>query len=415
MAISELRAITKKELDEAIEAHSRYLNGKSGAKRMVFNNCDLSGAIIRNCDLRDADFTGSRLDRADLSGSNLKSAAFFSADLRRANLKYCNMARTDLRGALFNGADLTYADLSEADMREGVVARRDKHGELEIVAHAPMATSSCDTSFRNAKMNNAKMGGIIAVAADFSGAMMRDVKLVRAHLKQAKMVGTDLSNSDLSGANLEGANLEGAVLAGANTYCMKTAGANLSNVLKEPPKVSDSEAKSISDLVKNHILWRKTMGEQGKAGVFDGMDLRPAFTMNSQPLTAFRAKAAIMFGMDLSFSELQGAVLTGSDMRLIDLQNCDMRGINLSECKLQRADFKKAILGPLILPDGREFPSDLRNADLTYADLTGVDLTKVRLDGADLTGAILDGTKILPSVIPLIKTDDNLNGLDIAL
>lgn len=394
MTISELRYVSPIELEKALKAHDAYMNGKMGARRLVLNNCDLRQANLRNCDLRNADFTGSRLERADLSGANLKSASLFSCDLRLANLTYSDLSRADLRGALFNGADLSHANLSEADMREGVVMRQERNGDLTTVSHAPLATSSCETSFRGAQMSNAKMGGIIAIAADFSDAVMRDVKLVRAHLKQANLTGADLSNSDLSGANLEGACLKGAVLTGASTFGMDTRGADMSDVLVEPKLPDADTANRIKAMLESHIEWRKTMGEKGEPAAFDELDLRSGIVLSEQPLTAFRARNSILYGMDLSGSELQGANLSGADLRLCDFADCDLRGVNFSGAKLRRANIKGANITPLTLPDGREFQCDFSNADLAFCDLSGLDLRTVKLNGADFSNAILTDTKI---------------------
>lgn len=414
MATSELRYVSKEELEKAVKAHFAYMNGKMGARRLVLQNCDLSGANLRNCDLRDADFTGSSLERADLSGSNLKSASLFSCDFRLANLTYADLSRADLRGSLFNGADLSNANLSEADMREGLVMRKEKNGELTSVTHAPLATSSCETNFRGATLSKAKMGGIIAIAADFSDAIMREVKMVRAHLKQANLSGADLTNSDLSGANLEGACLKGANLSGASTFGMDTRGADMSEILVEPKKPDPDTARRIKTMLESHILWRKSMGGEGEPGVFDDLDLRSAIVLAGQPLTAFRAKNSVLYGMDLSAAELQGANLANSDMRLVDLQNSDLRGVNLSGANLRRAKFNGANLRPLTLPDGREFCADFSNAELCFCDLSGIDFRKVKLNGADFTNAILDNTLITPQMAELISLDNNAAGLVIA-
>lgn len=411
MTIEDLRPVSQEEIDKAIIAHEAYLNGKPGAKRMVFNHCDLTGAKIRNRDLRDADFTGSRLERADLSGSNFKSAAFFSSDLRRANLKYCNLSRADMRGALFNGADLTNADLSDADLREGVVARRDKKGGLTQITHVPMAASGCDTIFRGATLTSTKMHGMIAISADFTDAVMRETKLVRAHLKQAILAGADLSFSDLSGANLEGADLHGAIIAGANTAGMDVRGADLSGIVKEPEGEDAKLAQHIANLIDLHILWRKTMGKDGQAGVFDNYDLRAAKELSGQPLTAFRARNSTMCSLDFSGAELQGAVLTGSDMRNCDLKDCDMRGINLSKCNLQRSDFRNSDFSPLILADGREIICDLSCADLSYTDLSGLDLSRAKMMGVNLTGAKLVNTKIPQNAVNTLILGENVEVL----
>ena len=60
------------------------------------------------------------------------------------------------------------------------------------------ATGAC---LAGANLERSKLTGIVAVAADFSDAIMKDCKLVRANLKQASFRGADLAGADLSGDN----------------------------------------------------------------------------------------------------------------------------------------------------------------------------------------------------------------------
>ena len=80
------------------------------------------------------------------------------------------------------------------------------------------------------------LGGILALKADFSDAILKDAKLVRANLKQANMKGANLSGADLSGCDLGGADLQDAVLVGVKTVGWNVSDANLKGVLTDEVK-----------------------------------------------------------------------------------------------------------------------------------------------------------------------------------
>lgn len=387
-----------------LDAHKAYRTGRAGGRRAVFDYVHLSGFDFSGRDLTDADFTGSRLDKADFSRCQLLGASFFGADLRQATFVNTDLRRADLRGSLVHGANLTGANLAEADLREGVVVRQDSSGELRAVTHAVLPVNAGDASFRNATLNRARMGGTIAMAADFSFATMRGVNLTRAHLKQAKLVGADLTGADLSGANLEGADLRDCILLGARTTMMRTRGADMTGVMSEPPRIEPAEEKRIAQMLESHLLWRQTMGEKGQPGIFDELDLRGASALAGRKLTALRARRATLFGLDLSGCELQGASLSGADLRAVRMGKADLRGASLSGVRGQRMILAGSDLTPLVLPNGRRLACDLSGADLSWADLSGANLSEAVLDGATMDGAKLDGTIFSPEIASRLNT-----------
>lgn len=394
MTIQRLKRLPADGILRILAQHQAYRDGRPGGRRAKFDYCDLRGQQFAGLDLQDADFTGARLDGANFERANLTSAAFFGADLRRVNFREASLRRGDLRGSLVHGADLTSADLSEADLREGVVARQSGDGHLTQITHASLPTSTGEALFRGATLSGAKMGGVIAIAADFSFATMRHVRLVRAHLKQAIMVGTDLSGADLSGADFEGADLRNAIIVGAKTDMMRTRGANMTGVLREPPPLDIIEAARIATLLDNHVLWRTTMGKQGSPATFDGLDLRGAHNLARKPLTGLRARNAVLFGLDMTGCELQGATMNEADLRQVNLSSADMRGCSLRGTQLQMSKLDGADLGPLVLPDGRQVVADLSGADLTATSLRGANLANANLSGAIVYGAQLTGANL---------------------
>jgi uncharacterized protein YjbI with pentapeptide repeats len=390
MDVTSLKRISDSEIAARLAAHKAYCRGTPGGIRARFDYCDLSGAKFIGLDLADVDFTGAKLDRADFTGSKLSSAAFFGADLRCAKLMSCDLRRADLRGALVHGADLSGSDLSGADLREGVIARKTKHGELVTIQHDALAVNAGEANFRGANLNSARMSGIIGVAADFSYANMRNVKLVRAHLKQAILVGCDLSDADLSGADLEGADMRGAILIGATTLMMRTRGVDMRDVIIAPPSPAPEEIERISNLLDGHVLWHTSDGRSGAPASFNGLDLRGCGKLAGKSLAGLKARDAILFGMDLTDVQLQGAMLAGADLRGVDLSGADLRGANLVGARLQRARLHSCRLSPLVISGDRQFPADVSSADLTAADLTGADLRGIKTDNTIFTSATLD-------------------------
>lgn len=385
---SPLTKLTEGEVRKRLTAHVAYQRGTPGGVRARFDYCDLAGMRFLSAELTDADFTGARLERADFTAAHLSGATFFGADLRCAKLMKCDLRRADLRGALVQGADLSDSDLTNADLREGIIARKSDQGELVIMRHEALAVNAGDAKFRGSNLSNAKMGGIIGVAADFSYANMRNVKLIRAHLKQAIMVGCELSGADLSGANLEGADLRGAIMIGTNTMMMNTRGADMREVISAPPLQDPLEAQRIHHMLEGHVLWHSSEGISGKPASFDGLDMRGCQRLSGKPLAGLRARGGIFFGLDMTDVQLQGAMLAGADFRGADLSGADLRGANLSGAKLQRARLVGCKMSPMIVSGERQFPCDLSGADLSAADLTGADLRGARTENATFANAL---------------------------
>ena len=113
------------------------------------------------------------------------------------------------------GANLIGADLFEADLREGTIAEKDK---IRKSARAAARCGSVRTAGGHAEFRQSRARqdtGAIAVQADFTDAVMKGCRLIRANLRQARLTGANLENADLSGCNLTGADLAGAILIGA--------------------------------------------------------------------------------------------------------------------------------------------------------------------------------------------------------
>ena len=105
-------------------------------------------------------------------------------------------------------------------------------GEFESLKHAAEKAADEKIYLRDAdlvgadlsdaNLVDANLSGADLVGANLSGANLRDANLSGANLSDANLVDANLSGADLVGANLSGANLRGANLVGADLEPIKT-------------------------------------------------------------------------------------------------------------------------------------------------------------------------------------------------
>ena len=387
------RRIDQQELDAICARHDRLWQAKPGGARAVFAWMDLSGLSLRGRNLADADFAAACLHETDLTGAKLDNATFFGADMQDCLLVDASMRRADLRGACLRGADLTGADLFEADLREGAIAAADaKLGFRVVEAKARNDTQAQGACLAGANLERSKLTGIVAVQADFTDAIMKDCKLVRANLKQASFRGADLAGADLSGADLSGADLRDAVLVGCKMAMWRTDGADMTGALTDNRAAGEPVDKMpAAEMLAEHAQWCETGGASGRPSVFDGVDLRKLGSITGYNLTALSAKRAVFYGLDMEGVQLQGAHLEGADLRSVNLRGADLRGARLARARLNGADLRQAQLGPLMIAADRLLPVDLTGACLRGADLSGADMKRANLTQADLSRATLRG------------------------
>ena len=402
--MQERRTISQRELEQALRLHEAYRQSKPGGQRALFAYRDLSGCDLSKRDLSDADFSGAFLVGTNLEGANLTSAVLFASNLSKANLRNAKLVRADLRGALLRDADLTGADLFDADLRDGLIAKWQRSGELQ---HVEVETPD-DPALRGLE-DGAVRKPIPAGHTDFSEAVLRNTRLVRADMRNATLAGADLGGADLSGADLRDADLNDAVLTDAVTENTHFIGANLKGTLSDQPAgllVSDLQ-EPLAVLIAKHERWVRSQGHQGAQLDLSGFDLRNAPPLAGTELGAVKASDSVLYGLELTGIGLAAAQLDRADLRSCNLRGADLRGISLKGARLTNSDMRDCRLGPLVVKDGQRIVShlerailrnvDLRGADLREAVLCGADLshanlTDARLDDADLEGAQLTGT-----------------------
>ncbi|ESQ80228.1 pentapeptide repeat-containing protein [Asticcacaulis sp. YBE204] len=382
--------LTQAQVDQICQKHERLKAMKPGGARAVFAWSDISGLDLKGRDLSDADFTAAIMVGTDLSGAKLDQSNLYCVDMQMANLSRASLRRTDLRGACLRGANLSDVDLFEADLREGALALPDKASGLAYVEVSARISDAGFTNLRGANLERSKLSGIQAMKADFTDAIMKSCKLVRANLKQAIMENCDLSGADMSGADVTGASLKDAVMIGTKTESWNASKADLSGILTDKAAGTDITSLPYDEMIKDHAVWVDSVGKEGKPSTFDKADLRALKSIKGLNLTALSAKGAVFYGLDMRGVQLQGAQLQGADLRNCDLRGADLRGVQMKGARLDGSNLEGANLGPLNLGNDRLFPADLSEARVRGVNLQGADMRMVKLDGADLSRSNLD-------------------------
>jgi uncharacterized protein YjbI with pentapeptide repeats len=398
-------AISRTELDRALRMHEAYRQSKPGGQRALFAYRDLSRCDLGKRDLSGADFTGAFLIEANLEGADLTGAVLFASNLSKANLRNAKLVRADLRGAMLRGADLTGADLYDADLRDGIITMWQRSGELQHVE-----VEAGGTAQALPEEGGAARRPTPSAHTDFSDAVMRNTRLVRADLRKATLAGADLGGADLSDADLRGANLDSAVLTDAVMENTHFVGANLKGTLDDKPAglvVADLE-EPLSALIAKHERWVESKGREGAQLDLSGFDLRTAPPLAGAELAALKASDSVFYGLNLVGIGLQAAQLERADLRSCNLRGADLRGISLKGARLTNADLRDCRLGSLVVTGGRSIVSrldktilrnvDLRGADLRHAVLRGADLSNANLMGANLDKADLEGAQLAGTI-----------------
>jgi len=182
----------------------------------ILNYSNLSNANLIKANLKDAELNNAKLIETELDGADLSGAQLIKANLSKAKLVWVKLIGANLREAKFCGADLSDTDLSgaklvNADFSDAILCR----AKLSIGE-----TIINNTDFRNADLSGTELSeftlnGLNFSDAKFIGAVLKEVKLIRANLSGANLSGADLTKANLSDANLSDADLNKTKFKGA--------------------------------------------------------------------------------------------------------------------------------------------------------------------------------------------------------
>jgi uncharacterized protein YjbI with pentapeptide repeats len=185
---------------------------------------DLKGLNLTQLDLADLDFKRALLDGADL----------YASDITRANLSGSSLVGARLDRVTLTGADFSGADLTEARILRPTVftSLQVSTGEAPKFVGAKLVRMISDgwldrADFTDADLSDAVLGRAATrepspnsppslVGANFTRAVLKEVKLAGTPLKYARFVDADLSGANLRGTDLSKADFTGANIAGAD-------------------------------------------------------------------------------------------------------------------------------------------------------------------------------------------------------
>ena len=424
------KKISQQELDEILEKHMLFANGRTGGERATLSMFDLSYLDLSGRNLARIECAGTLFCHCDLSDANLEGAVLFAADMRYTNLQRVKLDKSDIRGACLAGSDLTGASLVDADMRDGVLLKPKKGGgDLIPVVHEDATGGFEKATIRGADMTGAKVSDSMIVQTDMTDCILRNAKFIRTNLSLSNLTGCDLEGADFTDANLSGAIFHGAVFNHTNLSNADLSGADLVGAIFDnmdltkvnldvaylAKRVEDLDI-SLQEIVLLHARWVDSNGSDGARAVFSKTDLTGK-DLSGVNLAASDMSFAILQKVNFSRSELLMADLSFADLRGAEMARSDLRGIKLTRANLVGANMVGALLGEVvistkaqggkvranldhaILRDAKLNGADLRNADLEATDLRNADLRDADLRGAslldaDLTGADLRGAQL---------------------
>ena len=118
-----IRSLPPRALKAAIEAHTRYRQGRPGGTRANLSYVDLDNVNLEGVDLSEADLRGADLRGTNLGGANLSSAHLDGANFFKAVLDGADLAGAFLNRAQFlNCAQLIVAQNWQSTFRDDALA-----------------------------------------------------------------------------------------------------------------------------------------------------------------------------------------------------------------------------------------------------------------------------------------------------
>ncbi len=267
-------------------------------KENIYVIPDFSGA-----DLTDADLLSANLNRANLSKANLFDADLSGADLSGADLSEADLSGADLSDANLNRANLSKANLNRANFFDAQLREADL-SRAQLINAELVSTNLSKANLNRANLSDSNLNG-----ANLSNSNLNEANFSCANLFDVNLIGANLSNANLIKASLRNINFDKAILHGARTGWTIFARVDLSGatgldgVIHEGPSTIGTDTiqksggripeiflrrcgmsswetemarlydlslplKSISTILKNTILKKRTEGNIFAGGVF---------------------------------------------------------------------------------------------------------------------------------------------------
>lgn len=288
--------------------------------------------------------------------------------------------------------------------------------------------------------------------ADLTGAVFEKVKLQGADLRNCNLTGALFNDVDLRGADLRGARVDEATFQQVRFQGCRADGVNWTTAsmlgdlspadrdeimtalgpeaLHEDKKKALSHPRTDAQAKFQRISTSKKEGPNLPKDLnFTRADLRAIsykdILVSDCQFSRTDFRATQLTNIDFSGADLQGADLRGArlveplfrkaNMRGVDLRTTVMKDANLEEADLTDAEMRFAVIQQGHLQEVRLRGARLRNATLTDAHLQGAELIEVDLSYANLERAQLQGATLVKADLRGARLAYvNLSGVDLS-
>ena len=247
--------------------------------------------------------------------------------------------------------------------------------------HQPMAASILHYAgaLPSAFCRNVNLRG-----AYLDGAVVPNVRLIRADLKlaglsRADLRGADLSNAVLDDATFTSAKLQGAKLLRISAYRADMAHADLS--------LAKAEAAFFDEA---NLVQANLAGADLRYASFCGANLEQARFVDADLSRAVFTSAKLA-GADFGRTRLDGAKMARLPLREAELGGASLMGADLTECDLENVVLPAADFSYADLRNASLSGSIMRGSDFTRANLSETGLAEIDWEGACLRNADLRG------------------------
>ncbi|ACV62208.1 pentapeptide repeat protein [Desulfofarcimen acetoxidans DSM 771] len=373
------------------------------------NNSDLTGAFLSNAVMNQIKCREAVLEEANLSGTSLNDADFTSARLRKADFTKAivngvNLTDTDLREVKmsnpkdpgqwtiymknavissktnFAGAQMQYLNLTGQNLDNVVFAHTDLTGSAmdnTRLNHADLSYANLSnvSITGNIPMHGANLSNSVLSSTNLTGAQMGSLSVLFRITDQTGVAGFKkaLQNSDTVTVKKifadNGVPLEGDIVINSSQYApervweVRTATKTYTVRLEI---INNAEAMVVYETVTaaiienaymmNAVLTSANLYNVRASGIqlfgpkakLDGNAILEKAQFDASNLSGLNLKQALLYGINLNYSNLVGAQLQGAKLGLdsdggqATLKNSNLQGADFSDASLDYAMFTDA-------------------------------------------------------------------------
>ncbi len=208
----EKKKLTQEELVSLAAEHKAWLDSSGSEGRQA---C-LAGANLRDCDFKGTDFSRAEIRDCDLSGMMIAGAVFDACDFTGSNFEGSSLEDVSMQGCDFTKANMHRLNQCSPGDRK-VKLNRAVFRDADLSQWFSHSFELEQADFSGANMKEARLLYGALAGANFKGSCLED-----ADFRFAKLAEADFSEADLTNAFLAGAERDSAVFAGSKIDGMKT-------------------------------------------------------------------------------------------------------------------------------------------------------------------------------------------------